>query len=278
MHVVLPDQNRLRFRHQALALVGPSHADGRSARGEALQDDPVDLRRRGGRHDRLLDEAGCAATAALMRCCHSANASSLPDRTRVCVTMVTALARLRRAHDAEPVEDALRRQRQAGEAHAGRVGDGIDDGRRHAIDGAFALRLGAERPDLVVGVGEIDLAPRHVGEGWDAVVAERRVQHGALRVIDHLLVERPAEAHGDSAVELAAALHRVDQPADVGGVHALQGHDLAGDAMHGDAHALHVEPDRARRQIGLASYARSDRRPWRLPHGARRASSSGWRR
>ena len=59
-------------------------------------------------------------------------------------------------------------------------------------------------------------------------------------------------AHGDGAVDLAAALHRVDQPADVGGVHAVQDADLAGDAMHGEPNALHVEGDGARRQVGLA--------------------------
>src|SRR5271169_225024 len=40
-------------------------------------------------------------------------------------------------------------------------------------------------------VGEIDLAARNVGKGRDAVVTQRRVQHGAVLVIDHLLVERP---------------------------------------------------------------------------------------
>src|SRR4029078_8432155 len=62
----------------------------------------------------------------------------------------------------------------------------------------------------------------------------------------------PAEPHGDSAFDLAAALVGVDQPADVGGVHALQGDDLAGDPMTGEPYALHVEADRARRQIRLA--------------------------
>ena len=90
------------------------------------------------------------------------------------------------------------------------------------VDRTFALRLGAERADRVVGVGEIDLAPRHVGKGGNAIVAQRRVHHGAVLIEHHVLVERPAEAHGDGAVDLAAALHRIDQSADVGGVHALQ--------------------------------------------------------
>src|SRR5207244_9032096 len=39
----------------------------------------------------------------------------------------------------------------------------------------------------------------------------------------------------------------------IGSMHALQGHDLAGHAVHGDADAMHVEADRPRRQICLAS-------------------------
>ena len=56
----------------------------------------------------------------------------------------------------------------------------------------------------------------------------------------------------DRAVDLAAALHRVDQPPDIGGMHAVQDADLAGDAMHGEPNAMHVEGDGARREIGLA--------------------------
>ena len=111
---------------------------------------------------------------------------------------------------AEPVEDPVGRERQIGKAHTGSVGDRIGDRRRHRIDCAFTLRFGAERADRVVGVGEIDLAAGHVGEGRDAVVAQRRVHHGAVIVEHHLLVQRPAEPHGDRAVDLAAALHGVD--------------------------------------------------------------------
>ena len=72
-------------------------------------------------------------------------------------------------------------------------------------------------------------------------------------VMDHVLDQRPAVAHGDRAVELAAALHRVDRPADVGGMHAVQDADLAGHPVHREPHALHVEGDGARRQVGLAA-------------------------
>ena len=65
--------------------------------------------------------------------------------------------------------------------------------------------------------------------------------------------ESPAEAHGNGAVELAAALHRVDQLADVGGMDAVQDADFSGHAMHREANAMHVEGDRARREIGLAA-------------------------
>src|SRR4029453_1333389 len=69
----------------------------------------------------------------------------------------------------------------------------------------------------------------------------------------HFLVERPAEAHGDGAIDLAAALHRVYGLADIRRVHALQRHDLARDAMNREANALNVEADRTRREIGLAN-------------------------
>src|SRR5206468_6980986 len=79
-----------------------------------------------------------------------------------------------------------------------------------------------------------------------------RIHHRAVGIIHHLLEERPAKAHGDGAVELASALHRVDRLADIGGMNALQGHDLTGHSMNGDTHAMNIEADRARREIGLA--------------------------
>ncbi len=56
VNVVLADENGLRLRHETLALGRAQPGDGRTARGEALQDDPVDLGGRRGRHHRLLDE------------------------------------------------------------------------------------------------------------------------------------------------------------------------------------------------------------------------------
>ena len=74
---------------------------------------------------------------------------------------------------------------------------------------ALALRLGAQRPDRVVGVGEdrsrCAARRRRPGCGSCAAAGFTIVP---VCVVDHLLVQRPAEAHGDGAVELAAALHR----------------------------------------------------------------------
>ena len=44
----------------------------------------------------------------------------------------------------------------------------------------------------------------------------------------------------------------IDETADVGGVDAVQNADLRGHAMHRKPHAVDVERDRARGQIGLA--------------------------
>jgi hypothetical protein len=97
------------------------------------------------------------------------------------------------------------------------------------------------------------LRARDVGEGGNAVVVQRRIHHLAGVVIDHVLGECPAETHRDRAVDLAATLHRVDEPADVGGVHAVQNAHLAGHAVHGAPDAVDVDRDRARRTGGIAS-------------------------
>jgi hypothetical protein len=54
---------------------------------------------------------------------------------------------------------------------------------------------------------------------------------------------RPAVAHRHGAIALAAALHRVDRPADFDGMDAVEHADPAGDAMNREAHAVHVEGD-----------------------------------
>ena len=169
---------------------------------------------------------GKVAIDVLVSPCQRANSSARSGRTQVWVTMLTLTsARYWRAAWAE---QPVGREGQVGEAHAGRVGERVGHRRRHRIDAAFALGLGAQRADRVDRVGEEDVGVRRVGEGRNAAVAQLRVHHVAL-VMDHVLDQRPAVAHGDGAIELAAALHRIDRPADVGGMHAVQDADLAGD-------------------------------------------------
>ena len=68
----------------------------------------------------------------------------------------------------------------------------------------------------------------------------------------HVLGQCPAEAHRDRAIDLPAALHRVDEPPDIRRVHAVQDADLGGDAVHGDANPVDVERNRARGKVGFA--------------------------
>ena len=89
---------------------------------------------------------------------------------------------------------------------------------------------------------------RHVGEGRDAVVAERRVDDPAFRVEDHLLAEGPAQPLGDRRLPPARAVRRIDDRPGIDGLDAVQDADLARDAMDGDPKALHVERDGARRR------------------------------
>ena len=71
--------------------------------------------------------------------------------------------------------------------------------------------------------------------------------------MDHVFDQRPTVAHGNRAIELTAALHRIDGASDVGSVHAVQDADLAGHAVHRQPHALDVAGDRARRQVSFAT-------------------------
>ena len=117
---------------------------------EALQDHPVDLQRRAGRQQPLLDEAGEAVN----------EVAGLALPAREVVGALGPHAGLRDDADASAVamrswlgrqlgEQPVRRERQVGEAHAGRVGQRVGDRRRHRVDAALALGLGAERPDRV---------------------------------------------------------------------------------------------------------------------------------
>ena len=105
-------------------------------------------------------------------------------------------------------------------------GERFDETRMRALPAGSVWTEPARQPHLaaesIVRLGEVHLAVGNVREGRNPVIAERRIHHGAMAAVHHLLVERPPDPHGDRAVDLAPALHRVDQPADVRGVHALK--------------------------------------------------------
>ena len=109
----------------------------------------------------------------------------------------------------------------------------------------------------VEGIGEIDLGARNIGKRRQVIVAEFRIDHAAAVVDHHLLIERGAERLRDAALDLAAALHGIGDPAGIGGLHAFEDLDFAGALVHGDAKALHIEGDRARRAVRVAVCARA---------------------
>ena len=62
----------------------------------------------------------------------------------------------------------------------------------------------AEQAEGVLRVRERDLGARDVGEGGDAVVAERGTNHAPLLVEHHPFVQRPAEPLRNRAFDLGA--------------------------------------------------------------------------
>ena len=89
------------------------------------------------------------------------------------------------------------------------------------------------------------------------IVAEFRIDHAAAVVDHHFLIQRGAERLRDAALDLAAALHGIGDPAGIRGVHALEDLDLAGALVHGDPKALDVEGDRTRRACRVAVCAQA---------------------
>ena len=83
-------------------------------------------------------------------------------------------------------------------------------------------------------------------------MAQARGDDAALVIDNDLLEQRGAERLRHAALDLAAALQRVEHAPGIGRLHALQDADRAADGMNGDAEALHVEGDRARRAVARA--------------------------
>src|SRR5208337_5191128 len=99
-------------------------------------------------------------------------------------------------------ENAIGSQRQTGEAYAGRIGERIGDRRCYGIDRTFALGFGAQRSGRVISVGKVNFGGRGIGKRGDPIVAQLRVDYRAVGVMNHVLGERPAESHGDGALDL----------------------------------------------------------------------------
>jgi len=133
-----------------------------------------------------------------------------------------------------------------------RVRQRIGDCRRNRIDGALRPGTFAPKGPIVSWVSAKNTSVRGTSAKLGMrVIAQRRVHHRA-GVVDHVLGQRPAEAHGDRAVDLARDTAWVDQPADIGGMDAVQDADSAVTRVDREAHALDVECHRARREVSLA--------------------------
>jgi len=144
--------------------------------------------------------------------------------------------------------DTLARGRQPRQAHAGGVGDGVDDGRRGRDQGALPQALGAERPLRVRALDEDRLDLGDVVRGRDAVLREAPRDAG-----DELLGQREPDAHDHGALHLAARAHRVQDAADVVRRHDAPHAHRAGAHVH--VHLGHL----ARRGIGGVRAAEAGR-------------------
>src|SRR5215208_1264540 len=105
--------------------------------------------------------------------------------------------------------------RQRAHAHAGRVEDGVGDGRGGADDADLADSLDADRVELVVVlVDPAHVDRRRVGGRRDVVAGEVVVDVVAEARVEHaLLVQRHRDAHRHPADQLRACRARVDDPA-----------------------------------------------------------------
>src|SRR5258708_25221892 len=150
----------MRFEAPGFALIGSTSA---LERASAIGDDGV-LEAAG-----LDDDTGCG-TASAPDASRGSDVSkpiahSIPAVARTCRARIIWRSRvfLPRALENPPV-DAIGRQRRVVKADAGGVGQRIGQRGCNWIDRRLAHRLGAERTERVVRVGEIDLgALEHSG-------------------------------------------------------------------------------------------------------------------
>ena len=112
----------------------------------------------------------------------------------------------------------------------------------------------------VLVVGHLDhdgLDHRQVAGDRHAVVEEARVIELAVGVEDALLVDGPADALGDAALDLALDVAWMDRPADV--LERRVADDLHPAGLGVDLHVADVRAEPARRAFGVERRARTDR-------------------
>src|SRR6266508_1649288 len=112
--------------------------------------------------------------------------------------------------------DALGRERQVSEAHAGEARQRVGDGRAHRNEAPLARALGAEGAAAIRVLHEValELGRRIVGERH-AIDEQRAVQKVAV-LVEHLLEEGVAEPLDDATLVLPLEEQRVDRASDVG--------------------------------------------------------------
>ena len=139
-----------------------------------------------------------------------------------------------------PAQNAFRRERQFAKAHAGRIEDGVGDGRCTRDGGGLAdaeRRLVLPRQHQHVDLG-------HFGEFDDGVGAPFARRHGGAVERD-FLHQRAAGRLDDVAVDLVADAVRIDHQAGIlPGDHARHA-DIAGRLVDGDV----GDPGRPRRAV-----------------------------
>src|SRR3974390_1699451 len=127
-----------------------------------------------------------------------------------------------------------RRHRKLGQPLAGRALNCVGDGgeRRTNIDlgGAF----GAVGMAGIRHFAHHRLDHRQVGGYWNPIIEKARIFHVPFRIVDVFLVERPADALRNAALDLPFDITRVDRPTDV----------LRGDeTQHGHLARLRIDFD-----------------------------------
>src|SRR3989454_9593031 len=112
--------------------------------------------------------------------------------------------------------DALGRERQGPEAHAGEARQRVGDGRAYRNEAPLARALGAEGAAAIRVLHEValELGRRIVG-ARHAIDEQRAVQEVAV-LVEHLLEESVAEPLDDAALVLPLEEPRVDRASDVG--------------------------------------------------------------